>query len=82
MGMSSKNISIAEDAYARLRRARKHPGESFSQVIRRGKWDTDAPTAQAWLSSMDSAPPVEESVLEALERDQQNDTAPKDKWIS
>jgi hypothetical protein len=80
MGMGSKNISIAEDAYARLRRARKHPGESFSEVIRRGKWDTVAPTAQAWLSNMECAPSVDESVLEALEFDQQNDTAPKDKW--
>jgi hypothetical protein len=80
--MSSKNISITADAYARLRRARKHPGESFSQVIRRGKWDTDAPTAQAWLANMDCAPIVEASVLDGLERDQQNDAAPKDKWTS
>jgi hypothetical protein len=80
--MSSKNISITADAYARLRRARKHPGESFSQVIRRGKWDTDAPTAQAWLANMDSAPLVEASILDGLELDQQNDAAPKDKWTS
>ena len=32
--MSTKNISITEDAYARLA-ALKRPNESFSQVIRR-----------------------------------------------
>lgn len=80
MGMSSKNISITEDAYMRLRRARRHPRESFSQVINRGEWGASAATARSWLENMDSVPEVSEGILDVLEADQQNDLPPKDKW--
>ena len=80
IGMASKNISITEDAYMRLRRARRHPRESFSEVIRRGEWGASAMTARSWLENMDSVPEVSEEVLGALEADQQNDQPPKDKW--
>jgi len=82
MGMGSRNISISADAYARLRRARRHPRESFSQVIRRGRWDSELPTAESWLVNMGDVPPVEEGVLEDLEHDQQSDQLPEDKWTS
>ncbi len=80
MGMGSKNISISEDAYLRLRQARRHPRESFSEVIRRGRWDDEVPTAQAWLEPFGSAPIVSDEVLDELEANQRADTPPEDKW--
>lgn len=79
-GMGSKNISISEDAYMRLRRARRHPRESFSEVIRRGDWGSTKPSAQSWLENMAAVPEVSDAILDRLEADQQNDQAPKDKW--
>jgi hypothetical protein len=80
MGMGSRNISISEDAYLRLRRARRHPGESFSQVIRRSRWDDEVPTAGSWLDAFDEAPVVSDEVLDALENNQHADSPPEDKW--
>lgn len=80
MGMGSKNISISEDAYLRLRRARRHAKESFSQVIRRGRWDEEIPTAAAWLEAFPEPPEVTEAQLETLEAHQATDRPPEDKW--
>ncbi len=80
MSMGSKNISISEDVYLRLRRARRHPRESFSEVIRRGHWDDGEPTARAWLDNFEAAPVVSDAVLDALEADQNADRPPEDKW--
>lgn len=78
--MGSKNISISEDAYLLLRRARRHPRESFSQVIRRSRWDNESLTAGSWLDAFDEAPVVSDEVLEALEAGQKADRPPEDKW--
>ena len=80
MGIGSKNISISEDAYLRLRRARRHPRESFSQVIRRSRWDNEPATAGSWLDAFDEAPVASDEVLEALESNQKADLPPEDKW--
>lgn len=78
--MGSRNISISDDAYLRLRRARRHPRESFSQVIRRGHWEDSEATARTWLDAFDAVPQVAESVLEELEANQKVDRPPQDKW--
>ena len=78
--MASKNISISEDAYLRLRRARRHARESFSEVIRRGHWDSESPTAQTWLDHFGELPPVTDAVLDELESNQRSDLPPEDKW--
>lgn len=78
--MGSRNISLSEDAYLLLRRARRHSKESFSQVIRRGRWDESAPTAGSFLAAFDDAPVVSDEVLEAWEADQAADQPPEDKW--
>ena len=78
--MGSKNISISEDAYLRLRRARRHPRESFSQVILRSRWEGESSTAGSWLDAFDDAPVVSDEVLEALEKGQKADRPPEDKW--
>lgn len=78
--MGSKNISISEDAYLRLRRARRHPRESFSDVIRRGHWDDAEPTGRAWLDHFEVAPVVPDAILDELEAGQKADHPPEDKW--
>lgn len=37
--MATKTISLRVEAYEKLRRARSHPGESFSDVVMRARWD-------------------------------------------
>lgn len=78
--MATKTISIDSEAYRRLRKARKHPGESFSQVIRRGHWDEKGATARSWVESFGEVPEVDDAVLDALEANQKADKAPGDKW--
>lgn len=78
--MGSKNISISEDAYLRLRRARRHPTESFTEVIRRGHWADEGSTVRTWLEGFGSVPHVSEATLQELEEDQKADRPPTDKW--
>ncbi|MEM7144189.1 MAG: antitoxin VapB family protein [Verrucomicrobiota bacterium] len=40
--MATKTISLELDAYERLRRAKRSPRESFSEVVRRAQWDGGA----------------------------------------
>jgi hypothetical protein len=48
--MGTKTISLRDEAYERLRLARRSPGESFSEVVMRAVWP-DAPlTAGAYLA--------------------------------
>jgi len=43
--MATKTISLELDAYEKLRRAKRSPGESFSNVVRRGHWENTLPNA-------------------------------------
>ena len=43
--MSSKTITLREEAYERLRAARRYPGESFSAVVLRATWPETTTTA-------------------------------------
>ncbi len=78
--MATKTISIDLAAYERLRRARLRPDESFSQVIKRGRWDESRSTGAALLQAWETAPPLSRAVLERLERAQCGDKAPDDSW--
>jgi hypothetical protein len=44
--MSTKTISLKLEAYERLRAARRHPDESFSDVVLRARWPGDTITAR------------------------------------
>ena len=46
--MSSKTITLREEAYERLRAARRYPGESFSAVVPRASWP-ETTTGEAFL---------------------------------
>lgn len=78
--MATKTITIDLVAYEKLRRARLRPDESFSQVIRRGRWERVRSTGAALLEALAHAPAVEDRVLEHLEAAQRGDRPPGDPW--
>lgn len=79
--MATKTISIDLVAYEALTKARKSPGESFSQVIRRASWDTRSPaTGSELLEMLKDSPSGPPDLVEALNANQALDTPPRDPW--
>lgn len=78
--MATKTISIDLKAYQRPVAARRHPTDSFSQVIHRARWQTEAKTCARLLSAPPDMPAADEAVLEYLEHAQQADQAPDSPW--
>ena len=78
--MTTKTISVDLDAYDRLRHARIRPDESFSQVIKRARWDASPSTAEALLKALEQAPVLNEEVIQRLEAVQREDVAPENAW--
>lgn len=78
--MATKTISIDMEAYEALRRARRSEKDSFSQVIKRAKWDAVMPTCGDLLEVMAKMPAVDEKTLRYWEKAQREDAAPDDPW--
>lgn len=78
--MATKTISIDLEAYERLSRARLHPGDSFSRVIKRAKWESPAKTCGDLLESLAGMPVAGDDVIERLERAQAEDQTPDQPW--
>jgi hypothetical protein len=47
--MGTKTISLRDEAYDRLKRAKRSPSESFSEVVMRAVWPDLAISAEAYL---------------------------------
>jgi predicted CopG family antitoxin len=78
--MATKTLSVDLEAYERLNRARKHPKESFSQVIRRATWAETEKSGRRILELMQMSEPATEETLRDLEAAQSNDLPPRDPW--
>lgn len=79
--MATKTISLHLEAYERLRRARRDPGESFSDVVMRAHW-ADAPvTAAEFLARVRERGPVyADDGLARVKDLKRSDLPPADKW--
>ena len=79
--MGTKTISLKDEAYNRLRAARRYPGESFSEVVLRATWREDTITARALLGLLSSRPSqLHPDDLDRVEALKQHDQPPEDKW--
>ncbi|HET7038699.1 MAG TPA: antitoxin VapB family protein [Gemmatimonadales bacterium] len=79
--MPSKTISVNLAAYERLKRAKRDPSESFSEVILRARWDSAPITAGEYLRLVRERGPIfslEE--LDAIDAAKREDRPPRDKW--
>lgn len=79
--MATKTISLRMDAYERLRRARLHPGESFTEVVLRAQWPDRGLTAGELRETYESEGPLfSEDALDRIEEAMSRDEPPRDKW--
>lgn len=79
--MATKTISLRLEAYERLKAARRHPGESFSQVVLRARWPEEPVTGAELLRILRRrGPHFGPAALDRMERLQREDRPPEDKW--
>lgn len=79
--MATKTISLRLEAYERLRRARLHPDESFSDVVMRATWPERTLRAADYLDLLrERGPTYEAAELDAIEEAKRLDRPPRDKW--
>lgn len=72
--MACKTLSVDEEAYLRLVRAKRDPKESFSTVIKRARWESNRKQCGDLISRATGRVPVE--TLDYLDRAQANDLPP------
>jgi len=79
--MATKTISLKIEAYERLKRARRHPQESFSEVVMRARWDDEPLSAGAYLQLVrERGPSYSAEELDRLEASKAADLPAEDKW--
>lgn len=81
--MPTKTISLRVEAYEKLKRARRFPGESFSQVVLRARWSEEGITGGELLRRhRQHGPYFSEEGLERIERLKRDDRPPDDKRLA
>jgi predicted CopG family antitoxin len=81
--MATKTISLSDEAYKRLRSARRYPEESFSQVILRATWAGQTVTGHELLARLRDAPAYfSDAALDAMEEAKGDQKPPVDKWTT
>ena len=79
--MGTKTISLKEEAYNRLRAARRYPGESFSEIVMRATWPEDTITARGLLDVYRTRRShFSDKELDRIEDVRRRDLPPEDKW--
>jgi len=81
--MATTTISLRLEAYERLRRARRFPEESFSEVVLRASWPEETLTGQELLRRCrERGPYFTEVELERVAEAKGTDREPEDKWAN
>jgi predicted CopG family antitoxin len=79
--MATKTISVRLEAYERLKRARRFPEESFSEVISRAVWPNQTVTGGELLERLSRrAAGLTEEQLAAIEEVVSSREPAEDKW--
>ena len=79
--MATKTISLKLEAWERLRRARRTPGESFSSVVMRAQWPELGITGGELLTLYATeGSHFSEAALDRIEEALATDEPPTDKW--
>ncbi len=79
--MGTKTISLKEEAYRRLKAARRYPGESFSEVVLRATWPEDTITGRGLLDlHVPGRALFRDDELDRIEELKARDLPPEDKW--
>ena len=79
--MASKTISLRVEAYEKLRRARTHSSESFSDVVMRARWDDQTVTGGELLALVRERGSLYASAeLDVIDEMKSAGKAPADKW--
>ncbi len=79
--MPTKTVSLLVEAYEKLKRARRFPGESFSQVVLRARWPEEGVTGGELVRRYrEHGPYFSEEGLERIERLKREDRPPESKW--
>jgi hypothetical protein len=81
--MGTKTISLKDEAYSRLRAARRYPDESFSEVVLRATWPEDTATAGAFLRLLRKRRVhFTDDEIARIEELKRADAPPEDKWAA
>lgn len=79
--MSTKTISLRLEAYERLKRARREPGESFSDVVMRAEWPDLGVSGSELLAVYERRGAYfSGETLDRIEEAKASDRPPSDKW--
>jgi predicted CopG family antitoxin len=78
--MGVKTISLKDEAYERLRGARRYPAESFSEVVLRAAWPEDSVTGAQLLNALKARPRLTDAEIADIEWLKKHDKPPVDKW--
>ncbi len=79
--MGTKTVSLKDEAYKRLKAARRYPDESFSEVVLRATWPEDTITARGLLAVFAARRArFRSDELDRIENAKRHDQPPEDKW--
>lgn len=78
--MPTKTISLRIEAYEKLKRARRYPDESFSEIVMRATWPEATVTGAALMARYrEHGPWLTDEVLVRLEQQLEDDRPPRDR---